>query len=343
MAAFSQTGPGPAPGSPPCGAGPASACWGGAGPIPQGGTGGTSRSRPHPKRGGRRRARQPLRLDRPPLALKPQSQTTTRDLPRTPAPKPARRFAALRATGYAAARSFGAPVPTAIRAQSPQPAKPHDPPRSPAKTGETFCSAPRRGACRSPSPGAPLPIATGAVPRQRAPVPAICRECPRARGRRPGGGGAGLNLPNYPIPREALRSPANSREGAEDARDAEAAASNCPIIQSPARPCELPRTPASARRTPGRRRRRPQLTQLPNPPRGPAISCECPRGRGRRPGCGGAGVKLPNYPIPREALRSPANARERAEDAREAEAPASNYPITQLPNYPITRRPGARR
>jgi hypothetical protein len=38
-------------------------------PIPQGGAGETDRPRPHPKSGERRRARQPLRLDRLPLAL----------------------------------------------------------------------------------------------------------------------------------------------------------------------------------------------------------------------------------------------------------------------------------
>jgi hypothetical protein len=51
-------------------------------------------------------------------------------------------------------------------------------PRSPAKAGETFCSAPRCGACHSPSIGAPVPMQPEAVPRQCAPVPAIPRERP---------------------------------------------------------------------------------------------------------------------------------------------------------------------
>ena len=229
MAAFSQTGPGPAPGSPPCGAGPASACWGGAGPIPQGGTGETNRSRPHPKSGERRRARQPLCLDHLPLALKPQSQATTRDLPRTPAPKPARRFAALRAAGYAAARSLGAPVPTAIRTQSRQPAISRDLPPKPE----------RRFALLRATGHAARPPLERQCPCNRsgsAPAPASARDLPRmpartdeARSCAPRGRVCRCALPGTSAPMAVGRGIAPQ-----------------PTVSHPAISRDLPRSPASA-------------------------------------------------------------------------------------------------
>jgi len=51
-------------------------------------------------------------------------------------------------------------------------------PRSPAKTGETFCSAPRRGACHAPSIGAPAPMAIGRGVAPVPPSPAISCERP---------------------------------------------------------------------------------------------------------------------------------------------------------------------
>jgi hypothetical protein len=86
-------------------------------------------------------------------------------------------------------------------------------PRSPAKTGETFCSAPRRGACHSPSIGAPAPMQPEAVPRPCAPVPAIPRECPPEPTRPVPALRAAAPSPGASAPMDLPRSPASAARG----------------------------------------------------------------------------------------------------------------------------------
>jgi hypothetical protein len=109
-------------------------------------------------------------------------------------------------------------------------------PRSPAKAGETFCAAPRRGACHSPFVGAPVPMQPEAVPRHCAPVPAIPRECPPE--------------PTRPVPARRAAgyaaAPSLERQHLWQSDAVSRPSPPSPIPRSPAISRDLPRAPASA-------------------------------------------------------------------------------------------------